>query len=243
MMSTALFLRTLPLTWLVVALIAVGAIARSTLSEANSVRLNAVLGTGLDTLLTQRNWVGTATAVFFVEKPVYLAVVLVTTLLLLGASERLMGTVRTLVAYVLVSVLGLAAGTAIQGLGVLLDSAAAQQSRSHHTMDPLIPVVGTLMAATAYLRPVVARRVRVVSFSLLLMFVLYSGQPSDIYRLAAGIAGLLALVLRQARGNNAVHVTDGYLTRSRGYFPTGYFGEFGSFYGYEITGFSTLIEF
>jgi len=55
--------------------------------------------------------------------------------------------------------------------------------------------------------------------------------------------GLLALVLRQARGNNAVHVTDGYLTRSRGYFPTGYFGEFGSFYGYEITGFSTLIEF
>lgn len=54
---------------------------------------------------------------------------------------------------------------------------------------------------------------------------------------------LLALVLRQARGQNAVYVSDGYLTKSRGYFPTGYYGEFGSFYGYEIAGFAMLIDF
>lgn len=48
---------------------------------------------------------------------------------------------------------------------------------------------------------------------------------------------ILALVLRQLRSKRAVYVGDGYLTRSRGYFPIAYGGEFGSFYGYETIGF------
>lgn len=54
---------------------------------------------------------------------------------------------------------------------------------------------------------------------------------------------LLALILRQSRSGQAVFVSDGYLTRVRGYFPSGYFGEFGSFYGYELAGFGSLNGF
>ena len=50
---------------------------------------------------------------------------------------------------------------------------------------------------------------------------------------------LLALVLRQSRGGQAVYVTDGYLLRSRGYFPA-YWGEFGTFYANEVTGLAFL---
>jgi hypothetical protein len=49
---------------------------------------------------------------------------------------------------------------------------------------------------------------------------------------------LLSLILRQARSARAVYVTDGYLTRSQGYYPLNYYGEFGSFYGSELLGFA-----
>lgn len=47
---------------------------------------------------------------------------------------------------------------------------------------------------------------------------------------------LLKQILRQGRATNAIHVTDGYLIRSQGYFPWGTWGEFGGFYGYELGG-------
>jgi hypothetical protein len=47
---------------------------------------------------------------------------------------------------------------------------------------------------------------------------------------------LLDQILRIGRAQNAVHVTDGYLIRSQGYFPLGMWGEFGGFFGYEIGG-------
>jgi hypothetical protein len=47
----------------------------------------------------------------------------------------------------------------------------------------------------------------------------------------------LALILRQARGQNAVAVTDGYLIRAQGYFPRSAYGEFAGFYGWEISGY------
>ena len=51
---------------------------------------------------------------------------------------------------------------------------------------------------------------------------------------------LLTLFLRQQRAGQSVFVTDGYLTRSRGYFPVAYWGEFGTFYAEEVTGLAFL---
>lgn len=47
---------------------------------------------------------------------------------------------------------------------------------------------------------------------------------------------LQELAVRAGRSGQAVYVTDGYLTRVRGYFPTGYFGELGGFFDYELSG-------
>ncbi|MBM7470579.1 bifunctional lysylphosphatidylglycerol flippase/synthetase MprF [Subtercola frigoramans] len=167
------------------ALIAAAALLRAVLFA------NLAAGTGLDSLFVQHNWIAAGTSVWLVEKPVYLVAVLVATLVLLGVAERLMGPLRALTAFVVVTVLGITIGMAVQGLGVLLDIPSAEATRGQHMTDPLIPVLGTFIASTAYMRPVVARRVRVVGFSLLLVFVLYSGQPSDVYRLTAAVAGLI----------------------------------------------------
>lgn len=51
---------------------------------------------------------------------------------------------------------------------------------------------------------------------------------------------LLALILRQTRAGRSVYVTDAYLIRAFGYYPLGYYGELGSFYGYELSGFNAL---
>lgn len=53
---------------------------------------------------------------------------------------------------------------------------------------------------------------------------------------------MLALILRQSRAGMAVHVGDAYLVRARGYFPLGYYGEFGSFYGYEVSGYGFSLD-
>lgn len=54
--------------------------------------------------------------------------------------------------------------------------------------------------------------------------------------LATRRENILKQVLRAGRATNAIHVTDGYLIRSQGYFPYGTWGEFGGFFGYEIGG-------
>lgn len=54
--------------------------------------------------------------------------------------------------------------------------------------------------------------------------------------LTARRTSLLALLLRQQRSSQAVHVTDGYLLRAQPYYPANYFGEFGTFYSFEMLG-------
>lgn len=52
---------------------------------------------------------------------------------------------------------------------------------------------------------------------------------------------LLALIRRQLRANRAVYVSDGYLIRAWGYYPSGFYGELGSFYGYELLGLTNAL--
>ena len=53
-------------------------------------------------------------------------------------------------------------------------------------------------------------------------------------------ADLVAMITRQVRAGRSVYVSDAYITRAFGYYPLGYFGELGSFYGYELGGLSAL---
>ncbi|TQL46826.1 lysylphosphatidylglycerol synthetase-like protein (DUF2156 family) [Subtercola boreus] len=177
--------RKLPVTWSVIVVFGAAAALKATFFAT------AGLGTGLDSLLVQHDWAAAGTSVLFVEKPVYLTGVVVVTLGLLGIAETRLGSVRSLIAFLVVTVFGIALGIGLQSAGVLLDNPAAESTRGQHMSDPLIPVIGTFLASTAYLRPVIGARVRVISFAVLLVFVLYSGQPSDLYRLGGAVSGLL----------------------------------------------------
>ncbi|MCU1478608.1 MAG: lysX [Subtercola sp.] len=120
---------------------------------------------------------------------------------LLAVSESLMGPARVAASVTVVSVIGIGTGILAQSIGVVSDSYSVGQIDAQHVLDPLIPAVCALMAATAFTRRVTRDRVRTIGFCLLIVFALYSGQPSDLYRLAAAAAGFTAGIVLARRAH------------------------------------------
>lgn len=149
------------------------------------------LGTGLDSLEEHGTLLSPITSVFLVDGPLQLIFALVGVLLLIGAAERLMGWWRTLVAFFLTAVVGTFAGIGLQAVGLLTREVWATRVYEVTTIDPFTPVAGTIMTASAFAGPLWRRRIRILGFSVLVVFVLYSGQPSDVFRLLAALAGLV----------------------------------------------------
>ncbi|UFS60146.1 bifunctional lysylphosphatidylglycerol flippase/synthetase MprF [Subtercola endophyticus] len=183
---------------------------------------DTLLSLSFDSVVTQHHVFASITSVLFAARALHIVIVVPLILILLGAAERLMGTWRAIVSYVVVAVLGVTLGLVVQGIGLWLGLQAAVQSRANPTVDPIIPIVGTLMAASAFAGPLLRRRIRILGLTVLLMFVLYSGMPVDIYRTFAGLVGLiLGIVLwklrretRQARASNKARAAVPALRRS-----------------------------
>ena len=102
-----------------------------------------------------------------------------------------MGWWRTLVAYVVSAVIGNALGIGLQALGLDFHELWSMGVRDLTTLDPFTPIAGTILAASAFAGPLWRRRIRVLGFSILIMFLLYSGQPSDLFRLLSALVGFL----------------------------------------------------
>ncbi|MFB2586009.1 bifunctional lysylphosphatidylglycerol flippase/synthetase MprF [Herbiconiux liukaitaii] len=171
--------------------------------ERNRGRMDDLVGTGFDAVFLQHDWLSVLTSAFFVRDAAALVVVAAGLVLGLGWAERRMGHGRVIAVFLVVTVLGIVTGLAAEGFGVVLDLYSAGQTRVQHTVDPVVPLAGVLMAASAFTGPLLRRRIRVVGFAVLFVFVLYSGQPSDLFRLFAALVGLAVgtvLVRRQARG-------------------------------------------
>ncbi len=158
--------------------------------------LRVWLGAGPDQLL-DGHWWSPVTAVLFTDNLAELIVVLVLTVVLVGAAEQLMGTWRTALAFVATSAIGIAAGIAIQLLG---SQTGEMWSRNvHHlvALDVFTGIAGTIMTASAFAGTLWRRRIRVITLLVAIMYLLYSGLPSDLYRLLAVLAGLgLGVLLR-----------------------------------------------
>ena len=184
--------RSIPVTWVLVALVLAASITRFALRPGRARgRVDAFVSTGFDAVFVHHDWFSTLTSVFFVPNPVLLAVVAVAFVAGIGWAERRMGHLRTLVAFVVVTVLGIGLGIVTEALGLVFDLYSAEITRWQRTVDPVIAVVGVVMAASAFAGPLLKRRIRLVGFALIGVFVLYSGQPSDLYRLFAALVGLL----------------------------------------------------
>ncbi|WP_258046094.1 bifunctional lysylphosphatidylglycerol flippase/synthetase MprF [Leifsonia shinshuensis] len=158
--------------------------------------LRVWLGVGPDQLI-DGHWWSAVTAVLFTDNLAELIVVLVLTVLLVGVSERLMGAWRTALAFFATSAVGIAAGVGIQLIG---SQTGEMWSRNvHHlvVLDVFTGIAGTIMTASAFAGAFWRRRIRVITMLVAIMYLLYSGNPSDLYRLLAVLAGFgLGVLLR-----------------------------------------------
>ncbi|WP_134194965.1 DUF2156 domain-containing protein [Curtobacterium sp. PhB25] len=130
------------------------------------------------------------------------AVALLTTIagvvVLVGAAERLMGSWRTALAFVVTTVVGTAAGALTAFVdtdgrdltGLLLGRATA--------FDPWTAIVGTIVTASAFAGPLWRRRIRVNALAVVAALLLYAGHASDLYAVLAAAAGwVLGELLRR----------------------------------------------
>ncbi|RFA14405.1 hypothetical protein B7R22_09195 [Subtercola boreus] len=207
--SVARWASSIPFTWVIAGVAIVVGILQMVFRASLGRLFESLLSLSFDQVVSQHHWFAGITSVLFAARALHIVVLVPIILIVLGAAERLLGTWRTVMVYLTVAVVASALGLALQGLGIWLQVIAAEQVRSMATIDPLIPVVGAILAASAFAGPLLRRRIRVLGFAALLMFVLYSGLPSDLYRLLAAVVGLLfgTLLRRRRDGPAARRVT------------------------------------
>ena len=181
-------LRRVPFTLILTIVLIVVAIVAGPIRGSSPV-VNDLAGLDLQTL-TDREWWTLLTSAFFVDNLGQLVVVVIATLLGVGMAEWLMGTWRTVVAFVVTGTLAFSIGLGAQAAGAFAGEFWARSVSSLDTVDPLTPILGTLATATAFATVLWRRRIRIVVVATMVVFLLYSGSPSDLYRLVAVFLGL-----------------------------------------------------
>ncbi|NRD08248.1 bifunctional lysylphosphatidylglycerol flippase/synthetase MprF [Rathayibacter agropyri] len=161
-----------------------------TLLAPASAETTAWWATSADTTLAGRPWAA-VTSLLISSAPLQLLVDVVVLLPLLIVAERRMGAIRTVTAFVVTGAVGTVLGTSLQTIGATFGEWWAGDTVGDHTFDPLIGGVGAVVTATAFMGALWRRRLRVVTFAVVLMFVLYAGDSADVYRLLAGVTGLV----------------------------------------------------
>ena len=162
--------------------------------------LVSVVNTGYEPLVQSGHWWSPITAVFFTNNTVEFIGVLLVGAVLLTISEELMGSWRTVVAFIVTTYLGTLSGVGLQILGSGRGELWSNSVVELVVLDPLTAIGGTVMAASGFASVLWRRRIRLLTMLVALVFLLYSGQPSDLYRLLAVLAGLmLGVVLRREK--------------------------------------------
>ncbi|WP_336648028.1 bifunctional lysylphosphatidylglycerol flippase/synthetase MprF [Microbacterium sp. MMO-10] len=154
-------------------------------------RFPAELAAGEGTTVDQGLWWTPFTALLFGDSVVggLLAIALILTA---GAyAERTLGSVRSVWVFFVTGVLGILIGVGSQALLVSWGSQWGVLASFDLVADPTIGTVGLLMAASAFAPTLWQRRIRVVGFTLLLMFALYAADSDSVFRLLSGVLGLI----------------------------------------------------
>lgn len=162
------------------------------------------LAAGESTTLELGLWWTPLTALLFADSVIggVLALILILTA---GAyAERRLGTIRAVWMFFATGLLGILLGLGAQALLISWGSSWGALASFDLVADPTIGTVGLLMAASAFAPALWQRRIRVVGFTLLVMFALYAADSDSVFRLLSGVWGLLlgALLARgTARGS------------------------------------------
>ncbi|KQM60598.1 bifunctional lysylphosphatidylglycerol flippase/synthetase MprF [Agreia sp. Leaf210] len=196
----AQYLRTVPLSVGFAALLIITSIVTGTIGDfVYSDPAEETWGAGVATA-SNGQWWTFVTALVIPGDPAQLVAGVLLSLVLLGTAERAMGARRVIASFLVTGVLGLVVGVFFQWIGSLAGEWWAAGTSLDLTLDPLTPIVGSLLTASAFLSALWRRRVRIVTFSILLMFVLYDGDSSNSYRLSAAVLGLVLGRLLARRG-------------------------------------------
>jgi len=192
-------LRTHPVTAGFSVLIVLAGLAFGTLRGAHPLRISvspAGLGEG--------RWWTPLTALLVPDSVIELVLTLALAVIGLGYAERLLGSLRSAAAFIVTGVLGMLAGVGVQALS--MTEGAAWARISGPVLDPAVGVVGATMVASALAPVLWRRRIRLLGFSALIMFTLYSGDVDSVYRLCAATIGLvLGAVLARGRTRRPWH--------------------------------------
>ncbi|HEY5231279.1 MAG TPA: hypothetical protein VIJ11_10365, partial [Galbitalea sp.] len=188
-------------TMLFVSSLVVFAILTNGLAGPNYVQRRD-FGTGFLQVVQRGRWWTPVTSVFLTNGGPELVFVIVCAIALVGVSERLLGSARTLLALVVTAAFGAAVGITVQAIGALAGELWSSRLSGFVSFDPMTAIVGVAMTATAFAERLWRRRGRVLILSTVLVFLLYSGQPPDLYRLCGALAGLgLGYALRPSDGS------------------------------------------
>ena len=182
-------LRERPVSLSLAVLLLVAAIATGSLvGPSDAVRA----GAGLDPagLFGAGRVLSLLTSVLLAGNPAELLLVLAAVLLVVGACERVLGSRRTVLAWVATAAAGGLLGSGAQAAGLLTRALWTTPPLTQSTLHPETPVLGVLLTASALAGPLWRRRIRLLGFTALAVLLLYSGQPEDLYHLAGALAGL-----------------------------------------------------
>ena len=183
------FIRRVPFSITLAVLLVATAAITGTLFGTAAEATTRTWAAGVTTTIETAEWWTVVTALFIPFDPFQLVFGVLAAVFLLGIAERRMGSWRAILAFVVTGVVGVALGTLLQWAGSLAGEWWATGTAADLTLDPLTGVVGALITATAFMGALWRRRIRIVTFAFILVFVLYDGDSSNVYRLIAGVAG------------------------------------------------------
>ncbi|MET4159232.1 DUF2156 domain-containing protein [Agromyces sp. PvR057] len=183
------FARRIPFSFTLAAVLLITAAITGTVVGAASGDTAAYWAAGVLTTFDGGSWWTIVTAQVIPWDPFQLVVGVIASIVLLGIAERRMGTWRAILAFLVTGTVGVLLGTTLQWLGSLAGEWWASDTSIDLTLDPLTGIVGALITSTAFMGPLWRRRIRVLTLAFLLIFVLYDGDSSNVYRLIAALAG------------------------------------------------------
>ena len=159
-----------------------------------------VWAAGVPTTIHAGFWWTPLTALLVPEDPVQFVVSFVLAVTLLAVAERLLGTARLVVAFLVTGVVGIMLGVLGQWAAANVGELLARATEFDFTLDPTVGIVGALIAASAFASTLWRRRIRMLTFAVVVMFVLHNGDQNNVYRLFAALIGLaLGVILRRGR--------------------------------------------
>ncbi|GAB3800713.1 DUF2156 domain-containing protein [Humibacter antri] len=182
--------RRFPVTAVMVSLFVVAELLAAALPGSLRDALNWA-GTGLGPL-TGGHWWTPITSLFFSDSPVQFIGALLVTAVLVGAAERLMGGLRTAIAFALTGVAGILAGIGLQWLGRAAGLPWVHSTEHLMAVAPFTGALGAVAAASAFAGALWRRRLRQLVLLVIAVLMLYSGHPTDLYRALAVLAGIAA---------------------------------------------------